>query len=138
MSVNRTVASMRSLSARRRSGQKFLDRGNDLLVNKKDGRSRAVRAVALPGICSARKRPHSTLTSVASVQWIAGVGTWIEDRISLTSIWLSIRTTAVAAAGLALSRSNQPHNCCKARSFLRDGANAGRLWPLPQDFSIYL
>ena len=64
---------------------------------------------------------------------VTSVGTWTVGRISPMSIWLSIRMTAIAAAGLAPSRSYRSHHCCKAGSSLRDGANIGRLWPLPRD-----
>src|SRR5258707_13245841 len=85
-------------------------------------------------MCSARKRPCSTLMSVSPVQWMTRVGTWTDDRISLISIWLTIRTTAMAAAGLAPSRSKRPHHCFKAGSSRCDGAHIGRLRPLPDIF----
>ena len=52
------------------------------------------------------------------------------------SIWLFIRIRAIAAAGLAPSRSNRPIHCWKAGSSCRDGANRREIAPLPQSRSM--
>jgi len=50
-----------------------------------------------------------TSAFVSPRAWMTKVGTRTEDRISLMSIWVAIRTTAMAAAGLAPNRSKRPH-----------------------------
>ena len=64
------------------------------------------------------------------------MGTRIDGRTSVTLIWLFIRIKAIAAAGLAPSRSNRPIHCLKAGSSCLDGANRRAIPPLPQSRSM--
>ena len=55
----------------------------------------------------------------------------------MISIWLLVRISDMASAGVAPSRSNLPHQLSKAAFPTMDGANDGRLRPLPQLESMY-
>ena len=61
------------------------------------------------------------------------VGTRIVETISLISIWLFMRMSAVAEAGLAPSRSNRPNQRTKTGSFAREEAMKAARPPAPQD-----
>ena len=55
------------------------------------------------------------------------------DNIADVAIWLFMRMSAVAEAGLAPSRSNRPNQRTKAGSFAREEAKKAARPPAPHD-----
>ena len=75
-----------------------------------------------PGMPAASSRPPSTLINVSFVRWMTRVGILMGGRIPEMSISQFMRMSAMAADGLAPSRSNLPHHCFSAASSAFEGA----------------